>query len=365
MPLYKYDDIKPIYNKYLKFKNNKVLLNNTLNAISLAEDLTNDLNTLLSKKEHTQKDIDDIEYCEQEVQDIDINKSLLIRYVIENFINKNIKPTKTTEVNVEYVNAQINTEASSSNEPQLEETQLEETQPEETQLEETQPEETQLEETQPKESQPEESSSLNEEFNKYVNDILKLSNIDLSDEELQTVLESYSIDTLIKVQKYNTNTKKAYEKLVDKKILFDRRKGRKTKEYGSLIKNIKLYEPLYILVKRMNSIIQNILKKRQITDQSTETIKNSFDIEKLKDLIKKYPELKENISSVLLSEFIKKDTVSKKDIDDIKQFIPEQKRYTQKLYTYLIPPKKQTLKTEIKYNVISSPSVSKTYSYFD
>ena len=148
----------------------------------------------------------------------------------------------------EYLTPQIYTEeSSSSNEPQPE----------------SSSNEPQPEETQPKESQPEESSSLNEEFNKYVNDILKLSNIDLSDEELQTILDSYSIDTLIKAQKYNTNTKKAYENLIDKKILFDRRKGRKTKEYGSLIKNIKLYEPLYILLKRMNSIIQTILKKNK------------------------------------------------------------------------------------------------------
>ena len=56
MPLYKYDDIKPIYNKYLKLKNNKIVINNTLNAISLAEDLTNGLNTLLSKKgTHTKR----------------------------------------------------------------------------------------------------------------------------------------------------------------------------------------------------------------------------------------------------------------------------------------------------------------------
>ena len=220
------------------------------------------------KRKKTIKDVSDISYYVEQLKGIDVEKSILKRYVIENFVKKNIEPT-------EIVNPQTNPEEleyqnEASNEPK------------------------------------------DEEFNKYVNDILKLSNIDLSDEELQTVLESYSIDTLIKAQKYNTNTKKAYEKLVDKKILFDRRKGRKTKEYGSLIKNIKLYEPLYILVKRMNSIIQNILKKRQITDKSTETIKNSFDIEKLKDLIKKYPELKENISSVLLSEFIKKDTVSKK-----------------------------------------------------
>ena len=39
-------------------------------------------------------------------------------------------------------------------------------------------------------------------------------------------------------------------------------------------------------------------------EKSTETMKYSFDIENLKDIIKKYPELKENISSVLLSEFI-------------------------------------------------------------
>ena len=41
-------------------------------------------------------------------------------------------------------------------------------------------------------------------------------------------------------------------------------------------------------------------------EKSTETMKDSFDIEKLKDLMKKYPALKENISSVLLSQFIKK-----------------------------------------------------------
>ena len=60
-------------------------------------------------------------------------------------------------------------------------------------------------------------------------------------------------------------------------------------------------------------------------EKSTETMKDSIDIEKLKDIIKKYPELKENISSVLLSEFIKKDTVSKKDIDAIKQLFQNKK----------------------------------------
>ena len=39
-------------------------------------------------------------------------------------------------------------------------------------------------------------------------------------------------------------------------------------------------------------------------EKSTETMKDSIGIEKLKDIMKKYLELKENISSVLLSQFI-------------------------------------------------------------
>ena len=94
-------------------------------------------------------------------------------------------------------------------------------------------------------------------------------------------------------------------------------------------------------------------------------IKESVDTEKLKDLIKKYPELKEGVSNVLLSELIKKGTVTKRDIEDIKQFMPEQQRYSQKSYTYLSNPEKQNLKTDIKYNVLSLPSISKTHTYFD
>ena len=74
-------------------------------------------------------------------------------------------------------------------------------------------------EPQPKSSSSHEPSKVTEEaeFSKYINDILKLSNSDLSDEELYSILESYNVDTLIKAQKYNTNTIKAYEKLIDKK----------------------------------------------------------------------------------------------------------------------------------------------------
>ena len=48
MPVYKYVNINPIYNKYSTMT--KIKLPDTLNAISIAEELSNDLNTLISKK---------------------------------------------------------------------------------------------------------------------------------------------------------------------------------------------------------------------------------------------------------------------------------------------------------------------------
>ena len=94
MPLYKYDDIEPIYNKYVKKKNDKDLLNSTLYKITVAEEENDDLNTLLSKKEKTLKDIGDIKYYVENLINIDVGKLLLVRHVIEIFISKNIKPNK-------------------------------------------------------------------------------------------------------------------------------------------------------------------------------------------------------------------------------------------------------------------------------
>ena len=101
----------------------------------------------------------------------------------------------------------------------------------------------------------------------------------------------------------------------------------------------------------------------------TQTEKNvmdltPFDIEKLKELIKKYPELKDGITTILLSQLIKRGTVDRKDIDDIKRFIPE-KSYIEKSYTFLKPNEKTIIKSNLKYNVISLPTVNKTYTYFD
>ena len=95
------------------------------------------------------------------------------------------------------------------------------------------------------------------------------------------------------------------------------------------------------------------------------TLKEQTQIEKLKELIKKYPELKEGVMSVLLSELIKKGTIDKKDIDEIKRFVPEEKPYLEKSYTWLKAPEKQVIKTDLKYNVLPLPSVNKTYTYWD
>ena len=50
---YNYDDILPIYNKYSKMTDDK--LQDALDAITIVEELNNDLSMLLSKKEKNNK----------------------------------------------------------------------------------------------------------------------------------------------------------------------------------------------------------------------------------------------------------------------------------------------------------------------
>jgi hypothetical protein len=108
------------------------------------------------------------------------------------------------------------------------------------------------------------------------------------------------------------------------------------------------------------------LERRGIQEESTQTEYNKIILEEAKKLLDKYPELNEEISKILVSELIKKGTVSIKDIDTIKQLSIEQKPYFEKSYTYLKPPEKiAPLKTNIKYNVLPLPSVYKTYTYWD
>ena len=68
---------------------------------------------------------------------------------------------------------------------------------------------------------------------------------------------------------------------------------------------------------------------------------------------------------MLLSELIKKGTIDKKDIDEIKRFIPDEKPYYQKTYSWLHPTDEPTITNELKYNVIPFQTFSKTYTYWD
>ena len=87
----------------------------------------------------------------------------------------------------------------------------------------------------------------------------------------------------------------------------------------------------------------------QQTEKETQTEKEKQEVKKLKDLLLKYPELKYSVTNVLLSEMIKRGSVTKDDIDQVRQMVGEQKSYTLKTCDFL---KKSEVSTPYKFTKI-------------
>ena len=204
-----------------------------------------------------------------------------------------------------------------------------------------------------------------DEMKLFLTDIDNLYVDNATDEEMLKALDDYSTKGLQKIFDTNKTAITDYEKYMHEKMAMDTRVARKPKEYPVLINIIKKYKDSYSFVKRTQPLIEKVLIMRQRVDIGTNSDLPKVDIEKLKELMLKYPELKEGISNVLLSELIKKGTVDKKDIDEIKRFIPDEKPYTQKTYSWLQPTDEPTITNELKYNVIPFQTFSKTYTYCD
>lgn len=144
----------------------------------------------------------------------------------------------------------------------------------------------------------------------------------------------------------------------------DNRTGIKPPKYKTTVNYLEKFKEEYKFYKRTQPIIEKVLKLREKTDTGTTADLSKINSDKLKELIKKCPELKEGISNVLLSELIKKGTVVKKDIDEIKSFIQEEKPFSQKTYTWLAPTDEPKITNELKYNVIPYSTFNMKYTYW-
>ena len=168
-----------------------------------------------------------------------------------------------------------------------------------------------------------------EERRIYFDDIYKMFFNQQSDEKIYNTLKSYSTDGLLKIQKINDSSIKGFQELLDSKAKMDMRVGRKPKGYQIIINNIRKYEKTYSFVKKMHPIVYKILNERQRTEQGTEPIQelqelSQYDTEKLRELIKKYPELKNTVSNALLSEIIKTGTINKNNLEKINEFLKKE-----------------------------------------
>ena len=92
----------------------------------------------------------------------------------------------------------------------------------------------------------------------------------------------------------------------------------------------------YIKAKRILPLYYDVLEKKEEyasqqekKDEDTQTDTKKINIENIKEILKKYPELEQSIISVLLSEMIKKGNVNNKDIESIKDL------YNQRINMYL------------------------------
>ena len=151
-----------------------------------------------------------------------------------------------------------------------------------------------------------------DEMKLFLTTIYNLYVDNATDDELYRGLDQFSTSGLQNIIKTNTKAITDYERYLHDKLSMDTRVGKKPKQYQLLLNIIKKYKDQYNFVKRTQPIIEKVLKLRQKTDIGTTADLSKINSDKLKELIKKCPELKEGISNVLLSELIKKGTVVKK-----------------------------------------------------